>query len=123
MRFEEVIQALREGKRVQNSSMVGTNSYIALDTKSKCLTYVCDGVAGNWSTHGIGEDTWEIFPETMRVADYLVHSNGVWQTDLSIGYVKSQLYSVWLQKTYRVGEQPEGAIMIPGSERESPTYG
>jgi hypothetical protein len=46
-------------------------------------------------------------PEPLRVADYLVQG----------GTADSAPAPVWFKATHPIGQQPEGAVMVPGSER------
>jgi len=50
---------------------------------------------------------WET-KEPIRVADYLVQG----------GTADGAPASVWFKATHPIGQQPEGAVLVPGSERD-----
>ena len=52
---------------------------------------------------------WETKDPT-RVADYLV--------EITHTTLFSLQYPHWLKQTHPIGQQPEGSVMVPGSEKE-----
>lgn len=57
----------------------------------------------------IASDDWELVPEPVRVADYLVPE--------ITGFARRR--TIYHKDTHPIGQQPEGAVMVPGSERNS----
>jgi len=51
-------------------------------------------------------DDWELLPEPVRVADYLVEAR------------PTRLMPYYIKETHPIGRQPEGSVLVPGSERE-----
>jgi hypothetical protein len=63
-------------------------------------------------THWMDADDWELVPEPVRVADYLVPT-------VSQLYIHdSGIYPTYYRTKFPIGQQPEGAVMVPGSEKE-----
>ena len=48
-------------------------------------------------------DDWDLIPNSIQVATYKIP----WLME-----------SLFLQQTHPIGQQPEGAVMVPGSEKE-----
>jgi hypothetical protein len=91
MRFEEVLPALRAGRKVRQASW-----------PTHVRSYPSSFQAGLlWEQ--IEADDWEVVPELVRVADYWVPWND--------GTLAAKL-------TFEIGKQPADAVLIPGSERE-----
>ena len=87
--FEEVLPALRAGKKVRQKCRpraVLTNE--------------------SWNVQAVLADDWEVVDEPKRVAEYFCKSLFV----VPSGYA-------WFRETHEVGKQPEGAVLIPGTER------
>lgn len=108
MRLEEVLPALREGKKIRRKrwspgiarAILGA---VIFDTRGSMRDFCFDDVTA---------DDWEVVLEPTRVADYLVPIIVIegW-------FVKNgRRYE---RQTHPVGQQPEGAVMVPGSERET----
>lgn len=57
-------------------------------------------------------DDWEIVPEPSRVADYLV------ETPYKRTDIEHYPPTYWQQSTHPIGSQPEGSVLVPGSEKE-----
>lgn len=85
--FEEVLPALRAGKKVRQKCRpraVLTNE--------------------SWNVQAVLADDWEVVDEPKRVAEYWVPV--------------ANLHSMTaLRERHEIGKQPEGAILIPGTER------
>lgn len=96
MRLEDVLPALREGKKARRKSWPVVGTINILPSQSISL-----------NAENILADDWEIVPEPSRVADYLV----------KVGYGNG--IAVWYQYTHPIGQQPEGSVMVPGSERNA----
>lgn len=97
-RLEDVLPALREGKKVRRKSWAPTNS-------------VKEFLKRDYALGSVLADDWEIVPEPSRVADYLVEIAD-----------PTPLYHLpfthWLKQTHPIGQQPEGSVMVPNSERD-----
>lgn len=106
-RLEDVLPALREGKRIRNKSC-SKEDYFVLKNETLC-DHSGDRRAIILAESLLSED-WEIVHEPTRVADYL-------QPDPFSMSVSGKC-SRWTSKTYPIGQQPEGSVMVPGSERE-----
>ena len=50
------------------------------------------------------------------IADYLVYFG---EDFINESKGSGDFYEVWLRKTYKKGDQPVGAILIPNSERDT----
>lgn len=103
--LEDVLPALREGKRIRNIRWP-VGRYFELSECGRVLDQ--DGVHDSalteieWLWEG-----WEIVPEPTRVADYLVP------------LIHPDNKRDWFVKeTHPIGQQPEGSVMVPGSEKE-----
>lgn len=92
MKFEEVLPALREGKKVWRAAWNKHSDY--------CL--FIDDLDNGIELRSLLEDDWEIVQEPKLVADYFVHSH----------------HYTWYRETHEVGKQPKGSVMVPGTERE-----
>ena len=67
-------------------------------------------------------DDWVVTKKPIRVADYLVevkHSahviNKIWGRES----VKMESVPYYIKQTHPIGQQPEGSVLVPGSERDS----
>jgi hypothetical protein len=58
---------------------------------------------------------WELLPETSKVADYLVYSH---DEEEGCSMFPQNTFQMWFRRTYKIGQQPVGAILVPDSERE-----
>jgi hypothetical protein len=56
-------------------------------------------------------DDWELVPEPVRVADYFVPIS---TAHVAFNTTNSTLYEV---QRHTIGQQPEGSVMVPGSEK------
>lgn len=118
MKLDEVLPALREGKRIRRDRLI-----IYLENGE----LFCDD-AWRKEPYFFNEDDifyqgWEIVPEIIRVADYLVPASGDWvevsrKELLSVGGLIYQRDVVYIKQTHPVGSQPEGSVLVPGSESE-----
>jgi hypothetical protein len=97
MKFEEVLPALRAGKKVKLACW-GSVTYV--DLRSGGLTMKC-----------LIADDWEIVPEPTRVADYLCLHPHLFAGPFGM---TQQYYKA----TFDIGKQPDSAVLVPGSERE-----
>lgn len=108
-RLEDILPEIRKGRKVRCLSR--TNHIIMLKGKQltyEDLSYVCPV---QLTSEDILSDDWEIVPEPVKVADYL-------QPDPFSMSVSGKC-SRWVSKTYPVGQQPEGSVMVPKSERNA----
>lgn len=96
-RLEDILPEIRKGRKAR------CNYWISAESKIPGNIFV--------SAADILADDWEIIPEPTRVADYLVEIAD-----------PTPLYHLpfthWLKQTHPIGKQPEGSVMVPGSERE-----
>jgi hypothetical protein len=108
MRLDDVLQALRDGKSIRRQGWEGFSIRIMglalYGNNNKPYAFnLCD----------ISAMDWEVVPKPKRVADFLVEI-----TDPNPLYHLPP-FTHWLKQTHPVGQQPEGAVMVPGSERET----
>ena len=97
MKFEEVLPALRAGKKVRRSCWPVDDS---INFKTMFPLHKC-----------LARHDWEIVPEPKHLADYLVKS----KHRLS---VLGSYFPTWIQETHEVGKQPADAVLVLGSERD-----
>lgn len=117
-KLEEVLPALREGKKIR---------------KDKCIVYLDGGElfceeGGHKEPYFLDSDhiffqDWEIVPEPVKVADYLVPASSDWvevsrKEVLSVNGLIYQRDIVYIKQTHTIGQQPWGSVLIPGSKRE-----
>jgi hypothetical protein len=89
---------------VWSKSIKGFQATCSSIKASRVIDYRLDGTVGG------GECTDDIlseYIEPVRVADYLVQG----------GTADGAPAPVWFKATHPIGQQPEGAVMVPGSER------
>lgn len=104
-RLESVLPALREGKKVRRQRW-DKGAFLFVNGKSvTCERYAPFFLSGEI----LFATDWEIVPEPTRVADYLVKNEFYRTTAKGIS---------WFRETHPIGQQPEGSVMVPGSERE-----
>lgn len=116
-KFEDIIPDIRKGKKFRRAFWkADKHIYLERDVPNwgDVLTDQ-DGLSAiffAFETHWIidEDDDWEIIPEPIRVADYLVEI-----TDPTPLYHLP--FTHWLKQTHPIGQQPEGSVMVPGSER------
>jgi hypothetical protein len=114
MKFEEVLPALREGKKVRRVAWDSAKwvSFVGGDA------WLSTGRRVTFGGYLLITDDWEIVQEPKRVADYLV-PDGTPEWAASIGWwVRPSSTNRYFKETHRVGSQPEGSVMVPGTERE-----
>lgn len=117
MLFEQVLPALRAGKKVRRDVWADDLWMI-----EKNGTYVDSlNTEVELSAYAINCDGWKIVPEPKRVADYLVRSE--WEFRQVLWTPKEvpslpPIEALWCKRTFEVGTQPDGAVLIPDSERE-----
>ena len=115
-KFEDIIPDIRKGKKFRRASWkAGKHIYLERDVPNwgDVLTDQ-DGLSAiffAFETHWIidEDDDWEIVPDPTRVADYLVPYNGLVPHNGPI--------IVYTKQTHPIGRQPEGSVLVPGSER------
>ena len=108
-RLEGVFPALREGKFVRSSTL---NKEIRLGP-DRLLDR--DGHEVAMNRRWLFWEDWEIVPEPVRVADYFCPlPEKITAPDGQI----IKLDKVYGLATLPIGQQPEGSVMVPGSERE-----
>jgi hypothetical protein len=95
-KIEEILPKIRKGskarRKVWPSGVFHISSYLS---SYPGLTH-----------EDILADDWELVPEPIRVADYLV----------PVPFLKDA--GIYAKDTHPIGQQPEGAVLVPGSERE-----
>jgi hypothetical protein len=104
MKFEEIMPALRAGKKVRLKAWANLrDEYLSL----------ADSCNAELMLFQVVMDEWEVVPEPTRVADY-------WVPDSCWGYVRMDPTAVEFARkhTIAIGEQPDTAVLIPGTERE-----
>jgi hypothetical protein len=113
--LEDILPQIRKGRKARRKPF--SEVYIQFDKASDAI---CDFTKdGRWAdvTELVSEDLladdWELVPQPTRVADYLVQQEGVW-----IGSGFSSIRKPYAKETHPIGQQPEGSVMVPGSERE-----
>jgi len=99
MKIEEVLQALREGKKVKRK---GWSQEVSLESRRTSLS-VSDLLA----------DDWEVEKSKVLVADYFfpVNHSSYYGPD-------GKFHKMYAKYSYVVGKQPAEAVLVPGSERE-----
>jgi hypothetical protein len=109
-RLEDVLPALREGKKIRRQGF-RKGGFLVLKGKE----VVDDAGHGGFSvgTCYLLADDWEVVPSPVKVADYLVEQKGLFVGSQSSVIVKP----VWQKETHPIGQQPEGSVLVPGSER------
>lgn len=107
MRLEEVLQALREGRKIR-----------AKGWRSGCYIVRHNGGFVDERNHsfvfeslGQLDADWEIVPAPVPMADYLV------STEVLID--GCSVINLWYQRqTHPIGKQPKGSVLVPGTERD-----
>ena len=108
MRFEEVLPALREGKKVRRAAW-NKHSYY-------CLSI--DDLDNGTELRVLLEDDWEIVREPKRVADYLVPDFTSRWVSATGRWVRPSNPDKYFRQTHEVDKQPKGSVMVPGTERD-----
>jgi len=111
MKLEDILPQIRAGRKARYS-LYG-NAYVQIDSEGRLRDFYCDGKPAEWTILNQKEllrDDWELVPEPVRVADYLVEV-----INRTLLYHLPHPY--WLKETHPIGQQPEGSVMVPGSER------
>ena len=129
-RFEEVLPALRDGKKIRRSSWDASSKYIIASVDGdRSFIMECFHDVGNITypsmiASELFTDDWEIVPEPNRVADYLVPMPA--EPFLKDGFPVVLKYhstnsvkpcDTYYRDTFPIGQQPGGSVMVPGSER------
>jgi len=104
MLFEEILPALRAGKKVRRPGWNKSSYVKAYDV----MVRWDDGQDLAISVSGLNADDWEVVFEPTRVADYLVKTE----------FTNCEDAPLWIQRTFEVGKQPTDAMLIPETERE-----
>lgn len=106
MKIEDILPALREGKRARRPDWP-EGLTVTFDRKIGLIDSEGDELEINLAY--LHADDWELAPEPIRVADYLVprflhpDNNKYW-------YVKEE---------HPIGMQPKSSFLVPNSEREA----
>lgn len=95
-KFEEVLPALRAGRKVRRNSWRKHSDY---------TFFSIDDLDNGTELGGLLADDWEIVPKSKRVALYWIPFDALLS---AIGY----------REQYEVGKQPADAVLMPNSERE-----
>jgi hypothetical protein len=95
VKLEEILPEIRKGRKARRKDF----AMVDLDPGDKYLDLDVDDLLA---------DDWELVPELIRVADYLIP---LIHPDNKRDY--------FVKETHPIGQQPEGAVMVPGSERAS----
>lgn len=116
MKLEEVLPALREGKKVRRTCWA-PGLFVKLNYNgTNIITEI--GKECNLPSFHILADDWEIVPEPKRVADYLVPDFTSRWVSATGRWVRPSSPTTYFKQPYEVGSQPEGSVMVPGTERE-----
>lgn len=100
MKFEDILPQIREGRKARRT--MWDDHYFISMTKSGTI-FDCAGDSRVIPGIEMNANDWELVPELVRVADYLV---------------PNLVGDYYHKETYPIGQQPEGAVMVPNSERE-----
>lgn len=103
MRFEEVLPALRAGKKVRavmwradcSMKLVGTTFF---DETQEIF---------HLTSHALIDYDWEVVPEPVKVADYLVPAS----------YLDNYGKKGWTIEIHEIGMQPRTSVLVPDTER------
>lgn len=104
MRLDDVLQALRDGLSIRRQGWEGFSIRIMglalYGNNNKPYAFnLCD----------ISAMDWEIVPRPKRVAEYFVSEPVV---------ASSFGHALWRKEIHPIGSQPDGSVMVPGSERD-----
>jgi hypothetical protein len=99
MKFEEIMPALRAGKKVRLKAWANLrDEYLSLaDDNAELMLFQ------------VVMDEWEVVPEPTRVADYWVPT---------INRVDNTPSGCAFRHTIAIGKQPDTAVLIPGTEKD-----
>ncbi len=111
MKLEDILPQIRAGRKARRKGWTPPfNVQVDRDSGLHYLTRT-----------DILTDDWELVPEPVRVAVYLVevkHSahviTKIWENES----VKMKSVPYFIKQTHPIGQQPEGSVKVPGSERE-----
>lgn len=130
MKFEEILPEIRKGRKFRQKSWeLGHYFFLERDVPDwgDCLTDH-NGCSENfsfdisWIIDNV--DDWELVPEPVQVADYFIlappeafssgkyHPVWKWRSSQS-----AKVCDIYYRDTYPIGKQPDGAVLVPGSER------
>jgi hypothetical protein len=99
MKLEEILPEIRKGRKAKRNDCLTD-----LSANDKYL---------EMSAEDLLADDWELAPEPIRVADYLV------PTVSQLYVYDTGIYPTYFRNTYPIGQQPEGSVLVPGSERDA----
>lgn len=105
MRLEDILPEVRKGRKHKQKSWSETYAMFDTSDHSYGVYTNAGGFIELMELEGddLLADDWELVPELVRVADYLV---------------PNLVGDYYHKETYPIGQQPEGAVMVPNSERE-----
>jgi len=103
--LEDILPQIRAGRKARRKPF--SEVYIQFDKASDAI---CDFTKdGRWAdvtelvSDDLLADDWELVPEPVRVADYLV---------------PNLVGDFYAKQTHPIGQQPDGAVLVPNSERD-----
>jgi hypothetical protein len=107
VKFEEILPEVRKGRKVRRKAWFGNEDGYLQKTALQGLSYYRDsGDVRYWEeflSDDLLADDWELVPEPIRIADYLV---------------PNLVGDYYLKQTHPIGQQPEGAVIVPNTERD-----
>ena len=109
MKLEEILPEIRKGRKArrphwhEDAAINGRLEFVSLEGGRIIVQQE------KFNSNELLADDWELVPEPVRVADYLVPSS-IWNERI-------RWSECWLKETHPIGSQPEGSVMVPGSER------
>lgn len=106
-KLEDVLPALREGKKIRAKGWRRDSFIVILGGGFK------NEFGQRFVICSVGQlnADWEIVPESVRVADYLVPITMIDGWIINKG-------SHYERQTHPIGQQPEGSVLVPGTERD-----
>jgi len=114
-KLEEILPEIRKGQKARRNSWPGEvdwDCYICINPEFPDQLISEDGRMYLPLHDDILADDWELESEPVRVADYLV------PTVSQLYVYETGTYPTYFRNTLPIGQQPEGSVMVPGSERE-----
>jgi hypothetical protein len=111
MKFEEILPHIRKGRKVRRARW---RSPYCISMLESGLIIDCDGDSRVITGKEMNADDWELVPEPVKTAAYLVRQSMRLYNDKG----QEVIDNIWFRETHPIGQQPEGSVLVPGSERE-----
>ena len=105
MKFEEVLPAFKEGKKIRSKKVNALFDYLVLNSEGAvidCSGFRCSETFVDCILEDL--DDWEIVKETKRMAKYLVPIS-----------LNNYLYE---KQEHEMGKEPIFSVMMPGTDYE-----